>query len=275
MKKLGYLFFVLLHLLSLSCAKKEIKPSGVPYVLVSKYKEGRTYLYLTSMNIKNTMDMGGMSQTVNILSDTKYSFTVVRISGDTLFLRVKIEEINTRMKTPVGFKDIDEAGALRGKEVSFAILKDGRIIKKAKGKGKYANELANLMKGIGKMFSFLPTHPVRIHETWIDSTEEGVSQYTLKDVKIKKQDTIAIISAHFKVSTTKEEEQKGMKIKSTLKGEGDGTIKFSIKRGVLIYVSSNMGLEGEAHMEGGMAGGGMDIPIYIDQVSETKFLKEY
>ncbi len=274
MRKFAYFLFVSAFVLSLSCAEKEMKPTGNPYVLSMKYKPGRSYEYLSNMNINNTMQMGGMSPTTNILSDVKYSITLLREAGDTLFLKVKIEDISTKIKTPAGFKEINETDVLKGKEVNFAILKDGTVVKGINDNTQYANELKNIVKGISRMFGFLPGYPVRVNETWVDSTEDGVARYTLKKVKIEDSDTIAIIKTHFKVNMTKEEERNGMKIKSTLKGDGDGTMKFSIKRGILLDVTSTMGLEGTAHMEGGMAGGGMDMPMYIDQTSETKFLKE-
>ena len=78
MRKFAYSLFISAFVFSLSCAKKEMKPTGSPYVLSIKYKPGKSYRYLSSMDIKNTMQMGGMSPTTNILSDVKYSLTLIK-----------------------------------------------------------------------------------------------------------------------------------------------------------------------------------------------------
>ncbi len=274
MKKVALFYITISFLLVSSCAKKEVAPSGRAYVLIAKYQKGKSYYYSASMNMKNTMEMGGMSPTVNILSDLKYTLKVKDQKGDTLFMELKVDDINMSMKTAAGMKNVPDINNLKGRVIDFAVLKNGTVVKNEKDNALSNDELKSIVKSSSRMLSFLPKTPVHINEMWYDSTDKGVFNYVLKDVKVVGGDTIAVIGMKFKINETKKQNKNGMKITSNLKGEGDGKIRFSITRGILLDATSSTGLEGKAHMEGGMAGSGMDMPIYVDQTSETKFLKE-
>ncbi len=257
-----------------SCAKKETLRVRGPFVLKLGYIKGKHYLYESSMRNQSTMDMGGMSHTVNVVNDVKYELIPEDIKGDTMDITVTIKDVNISIQTPAGNKNLPEGNVLVGKSIKFTVLKNGNVIKRdtlAIGDEK----LKTVLENMSKLFDFVPDVPVSLGSTWKDSTMEGVASFKLSDVKINGNDTLAIITFKATFNKNTSSQNNGMSVKTTIKGTGEGKIHFSINRGIILKSDMSAGLEGKAHMEGGMAGEGMDMPMYIDQTIESKLTKEY
>ncbi len=274
MKRIFALITLTIALSVISCAKKEIAQVRGPVVLKLGYEKGKHYLYETSMRVQSTVDMGGMSHTANVLNDIKYEIVPENIKGDTLDLRVTIKDVNISLRTAAGSQNLPEANILKDKSIKFRVLKNGNVIHKDSLVIDDEN-LKSILENMSELFTFVPDVPVKLKDTWKDSTKESVNVFALSDISVKDADTVATITLKSTFDRNTTSKRKGMEVKTEIKGTGEGKIRFSINRGIILSTEMNAGLEGTTHMKGGMAGEGMDMPMYIDQTVESKLIKEY
>ncbi|MCK4353355.1 hypothetical protein KAW65_08125 [candidate division WOR-3 bacterium] len=260
----------------IGCARKPAVLEGYEegVWLGFKFVPGKSLTYKQTINTYTAMEIKGMVQEVNSITEIQTTQTV-EDTVDNIKLEISFDDISSTTRVGAQLIPVKEAEELKGKVVSLKLSKEGKLIE-LKGL-----EDIDYFKKSGEkperqfegLFSFLPNKVTKIGENWQKEFEEEKCTYTLQGFEQKDGFDCAKIAVKKEIEQTKDIEQKGMKIKMNIKGEEKGTIFFALKEGIIIESKATTSLEGEQELSGAGLPEPITVPIYIDQDTHTKLIQ--
>jgi len=271
-------------------------PAQAQVKLEWKFKKGETYYVENKTDLKQTIDVMGMSVKQDMTNTTLASFAVKDVSESNVVLEQKILDVKVKSSGGLGGGADKMTEKMKGAVFTITMSPNGKIskfegyedlIKRIAAENEEAGKLVKLMlteetmkKGAEEAFGFLPNKAVDKGEKWKSSltvpmgpigTFKAENSYTYQG-KSADGDEIAVAASMTYMPPKGDGGDLPFKVvKGDLKSEGaKGTIIFDREKGRMVRYTMNMVLKGSLTME--VQGNQIQMDMVQDQKSTIRVL---
>ncbi|MFA5032349.1 MAG: DUF6263 family protein [bacterium] len=262
-------------LFSLGCANKAAIETGKPVesvLLKSKFVPDDTTFYKQSTTSNMTMEMRGVSQTIDMNIETELLY-VVKDTGEVTKMDIVFNKVDNSVRMGDNVSNNKEANTLQGKTITLNMDRKGKVskVEGLEGIDFFRKSLGKPEEQFGSQFDFLPDKEVNTNDSWTVESDIQKTTYMFTGTENKEGFECAKISIKGELNVEKPLEMPGVKAKIKLKGTFTGNNWFAVKEGKLIESKISTSMEGEQEIQ--KESTSMKIPVYIDQTVNVKYQK--
>jgi len=276
----GVLFILILF----GCASQKPLWGDPESGLILTYRpiEGSVSKYHNTVEVTQILKMAGQPMKTVINTDMDLTLTSKEKNAENLVLGIRVDKIDVNMSSPQG-KTSPETSGILGKDFDMTLSPLGRELNLGNAAA-LTYQTSPFAKGsvepiFARFFPDLPSHPVRVGDTWTSTTDTSSDDGSAKIHTVMEHvnvidgfetvDGMECVRVTAKMAGTMEGKGNQMGSDFTLSGklEGIATWYFAYKEG--LFVNRTMKFTGDVDIKGAMG----SIPMTLVNVEDTKLVK--